>query len=187
MSELLSHARMAKMLGMSPNGLRKHVEAGNIPVAEQKGRFRRYDPEAAKAAYRDNVDQSKTRKDAPSARPARGRGTRKRSLMDEAASAPSTAARSPDSGQSFNKAKTAEKIFQAKLKEAQYKEKIGTLVSLDEVKQASFDAARTLRDKLMALPAQLSPFVSQEDMPTVTKMIHEFIKDLQEAARKIAD
>ena len=62
MSELISHARMAKMLGMSPNGLRKHVEAGNIPVAEQKGRFRRYDPEAAKAAYRDNVDLSKTRK-----------------------------------------------------------------------------------------------------------------------------
>ena len=88
--------------------------------------------------------------------------------------------------QSFNKAKTAEKIFQAKLKEAQYKEMIGTLVPLAEVKQASFDAARTLRDKLMALPAQLSPYVSQEDMPIVTKMIHEFIKDLQEAAGKIA-
>ncbi len=185
MSELISHARMAKMLGMSPNGLRKHVEAGNIPVAEQKGRFRRYDSEAVKAAYRDNVDLSKTRKDAKTS-PTRAKGTRKRSLMDEVASAPNTAARSPDSGQSFNKAKTAEKIFQAKLKEAQYKEMIGTLVPLAEVKQASFDAARTLRDKLMALPAQLSPYVSQEDMPIVTKMIHEFIKDLQEAAGKIA-
>ena len=97
-----------------------------------------------------------------------------------------TAGKGTDSAQSFNKAKTAEKIFQAKLKEAQYKEMIGTLVPLSEVKQASFDAARMLRDKLMALPAQLSPYVSQEDMPIVTKMIHEFIKDLQEAANKLA-
>lgn len=78
------------------------------------------------------------------------------------------------------------RIFQAKLKEAQYKEMIGSLIPRDEVKQASFETARMLRDKLMALPAQLSPYVSQEDMPIVTKMIHEFIKDLQETANAIA-
>ena len=185
MTDLISHTRMAKMLGMSLNGLKKHVEAGNIPVAKTSGKRRLYDPETAKAAYRDNVDLSKTRKP-ETERPARSRGARKRSLMDEVGTAPSSGSRAPDGAQSFNKAKTAEKIFQAKLKEAQYKEMIGTLVPLAEVKQASFDAARTLRDKLMALPAQLSPYVSQEDMPIVTKMIHEFIKDLQEAANKLA-
>lgn len=183
MSDLLSHAAMAKRLSMSPNGLRKHVEAGNIPVARKEGRQRWYDPAAVLAAYRDNVDRSKIRKS-----PAAG-AVRARAADDREHAAPAAAMPAPaggDTTQSFNKAKTAEKVFQAKLKEAQYKEKIGQLVSRDEVKALSFEVARTLRDRLLALPAQLAPYVSAEDLPAVTQMIHDLITDLQEAVANIA-
>ncbi|MCW5982459.1 MAG: hypothetical protein KIT09_30510 [Bryobacteraceae bacterium] len=61
------------------------------------------------------------------------------------------------SGASFAQARTAEMVFRARLKKLEFETRTGKLIGADEVKVKWFTIARTIRDKLLAMPAKLAP------------------------------
>jgi len=70
--------------------------------------------------------------------------------------APDTPVGMPQPG-SFAQARTAEMVFRARLRKLEYETKVGKFLLSDEVKVKWFTLCRTIRDKLLALPAKLAP------------------------------
>ena len=58
---------------------------------------------------------------------------------------------------SYAQAKLAEMVYRAKLRRLDYETRSGKLISADEVKAKWFVIERQIRDKLLAIPAKLSP------------------------------
>ena len=57
----------------------------------------------------------------------------------------------------FAQARLAEMVYRAKLRRLDYETRSGKLISADEVKAKWFVLGRQIRDKLLAIPAKLSP------------------------------
>ena len=58
---------------------------------------------------------------------------------------------------SYAQARLAEMVYRAKLRRLDYETRSGKLIPADEVKAKWFVIARQIRDKLLAIPAKLSP------------------------------
>ena len=56
----------------------------------------------------------------------------------------------------FNKARTADQVFVARIRELDYKERIGELIPIRDVEQAEFTAGRITRDRVLMVPARLA-------------------------------
>ena len=78
---------------------------------------------------------------------------------DTGQSAQSRAAVDPSGQQpsNFAQARLAEMVYRAKLRRLDYETRSGKLISADEVKAKWFVLGRQIRDKLLAIPAKLSP------------------------------
>ena len=58
---------------------------------------------------------------------------------------------------SYAQARLADMVYRAKLRRLDYETRSGRLIPADEVKAKWFVIARQIRDKLLAIPAKLSP------------------------------
>lgn len=75
----------------------------------------------------------------------------------------------------FNKAKLAEKTYQAKLKEIEYKKARGELLDIDEVRADAKATAEDVRGKLFAIAPKLAPQVVDKTPREAQRMIEEAI------------
>lgn len=55
----------------------------------------------------------------------------------------------------FNKAKTADQVYAAKLRELEYRERVGELIDVKEAARLAFTAFRALRDAMLNIPARV--------------------------------
>jgi len=62
----------------------------------------------------------------------------------------------------YSKARAVREHYQARLSKLEYEEKIGSLVSKDEVKIATFNAHRSMRDAMLNLPDRLAAMLAAE-------------------------
>jgi hypothetical protein len=79
----------------------------------------------------------------------------------------------------YIRAKTAEKIYKAKLVELAYKKQAGKLVEQESVRREAFTKGRKLRDILLASSKKIAPFVAAESSPEKCETL------LDEAFKKI--
>lgn len=79
--------------------------------------------------------------------------------------------------QQLNKAKLAEKTYQAKLKEMEYKKAVGELLDIAEVRADARKVAEDVRGKLMSIPQKLAQQI-------VTKSPREAQRLMEEAINK---
>lgn len=76
-----------------------------------------------------------------------GQAAQSRAVVDSSGQQPSN----------FAQARLAEMVYRAKLRRLDYETRSGKLISADEVKAKWFVLGRQIRDKLLAIPAKLSP------------------------------
>lgn len=131
---MLSQAQFAKEMGVSQEAVRLAIKSGRVVSwREEKGRVR-IDSEKAKAEWAAN-----TQKRTPVQQEMRG-----------------------VQGPTINQSRTILEEYRAKMAQADYEEKIGTLVLGDTVKKQAFASAREARDRLMNIPDRVAGLVAAE-------------------------
>ncbi len=78
----------------------------------------------------------------------------------------------------YQKARAMREAYAAKLAQLDYQQKVGQVVSKDEMKAALFSAGRQLRDTLTQLPTRLAPqLASEQDQHVISMMLAQEIND----------
>ena len=169
---------MAQRLGISYQALLKHIKSGSVkPV--MVGKKRMFDPAKTVQQFDDNVDLAMRRAQKQPAKLAQ-RPTPARPI------APAAGLPADGKAAALNTAKTAKETYLAKLKELEYQEKKGLLLNREQVRDKEFQTGRALRDRLLALPAQIRPFLIDGAMSEMEQLIDDIIKDLQNDIENIA-
>lgn len=86
--------------------------------------------------------------------------------------------------EAFNRARTAEKTYQAKLKEMEWKKSQGELISRDEVIADAASTAEELRGMLFAIPQRVSPLCEGKAAREIEVLIEDAINDALTALQK---
>lgn len=84
----------------------------------------------------------------------------------------------------YEAARTEKEIYRAKMAKLNYERMDGTLVLAEEVKKASFEAARLVRDSLLNIPNRISPIVAAEHD---AKKVHDLLdKEIRQCLETLA-
>lgn len=78
----------------------------------------------------------------------------------------------------YNKARLAEKVADAKLKELKYKEAEGQLIHINDVRADAMKTAGEIRAQLFSLPAQISARCEGKSARQIEKIITEGINEV---------
>jgi len=149
-ASLMSFSAYARHRGCSPAYITQLKKQGKIPVKNGK-----IDPVAADAALGACADPVKVAILAANAE-------RKAAAVAPAAAAPGV---DPTAGQPiglFNRAKTTDAEFVAKLRQVEYEERIGSLIAREAYAKGCEDAAVAARKAFEALQHRLAPVVAGE-------------------------
>jgi hypothetical protein len=155
-SELVSLREFARRKNWNPGYAHRLKTQGRLVVVDGK-----VDVEASERALAESAD------------PARAHLTRGRSGGAERdddepvpqAVAPGGAPLSQNA--TFNRARTATQVFDAKLKELEFKKRTGQLIDVGEARRLAFTAFRTLRDAILNVPARVQAEFAVETDPLV--------------------
>jgi len=85
---------------------------------------------------------------------------------------------------SYNRARLAEKTFQAKLKELEYKEAQGLLIPLAEVEKDAQEAAAAVRERLMSMAPRIAPLCEGRTAREIEPIIEDAINEALQALRR---
>lgn len=85
----------------------------------------------------------------------------------------------------YQTSRAVKESYSARMKKLEYEREAGELVHRDGVNKASFQVARILRDKLIALPARLAPKVTVEtdqkqNFKILTDEVENVIREIQD-------
>lgn len=87
----------------------------------------------------------------------------------------------------LTKAKLAEKTYQARLKELDYKSRTGALLDRDEVEAEAAALAEKVKAKLLAIPPRISSMcegrIARDIEEIITDAINDALRDLQSLKR----
>ncbi|MEG1112888.1 MAG: hypothetical protein RSE65_19465 [Hafnia sp.] len=145
---IVSKSEFARRKGISPAMVTKLCVSGRIPVLKSG----KLDFDKADAAYEDTRQVGR---EVSATNGKRGRSSAEQPELppDDAGLANGTSGVAAQ----YNKAKTAEKVYQAKLKKLEYEEKEGSLIAKDTVADDAFLAASELRSRLFSVGPRAAP------------------------------
>lgn len=147
--ELVGVSEAARLIGVNKSTLSRQVKKGIIP---NRGTEKRPLVNVAEVieARRNNVDTSK------SATPGLGLRAETVVAVESADIASAAAPAETQSRLDFNTARTASAAVDAKLKQLEYAKQTGLVVEKLTVEREAFSTARSLRDRLLAMPARIA-------------------------------
>lgn len=181
---------LARRIGVSDVAINKARANGRIPASlfsvRPSGRPYVIDLEAAERVVRSVLS--------PAAAPGQPRADKVRERqakaaapapVPEAAPAPASQPQAsiaddpvPMQAGGYQKARAMREAYAAKLAQLDYQQKVGQLVSKDDMKAALFSAGRQLRDTLTQLPTRLAPqLASEQDQHVISMMLAQEIND----------
>lgn len=165
MMAAISKSEFARRLGISPAMVTKLCRSGRIPVMKNG----KLDFEKASAAYEE------TRQVGREVSAENGKKGHKSVEQPELPSddAGLAGGGTPGVAAQFNKAKTAEKIYQAKLKKLEYEEKEGSLIAKDVVADDAFLAASELRSRLFSIAPRAAPRCEGKSAREIERIIED--------------
>jgi hypothetical protein len=77
----------------------------------------------------------------------------------------------------YNQARTAREVYEAKLAQLRYEQEVGKLVDVERVRAEFGKRVMTVRDQFLRMPERLAPLlVGQSDMDTVKRMLDAEIR-----------
>lgn len=162
---IVSKSEFARRKGISPAMVTKLCASGRIPVLKSG----KLDFDTASAAYEASKQVGR---EASAINGKKGhRSTEPELPGDDAGLAGGSTAVAAQ----FNKAKTAEKVYQAKLKKLEYKEKEGSLIAKDTVADDAFLAANELRSRLFSIAPRAAPRCEGKTAREIERIIEDEI------------
>ena len=147
---IMSLRQYARHRGVALSAVQKAIKSQRIATLPDG----RIDPDAADAGWKRN-----TRAYAPAV-------TRRPEPEEDEGS--------PFGASQYTKARAVREHYQARLAKIDYEERVGKLVSRDEVTVAAFTKARTVRDNLLNIPDRVAAMLAAEDDPTE---VHRILAD----------
>lgn len=164
MAELVSQSEYARRRDVSRQYVNKLVQQGRIPTDEKK----RIDPDTADAVLQMDADPARRLND-----------PEQENVPDPANSFEEEAAGGASGGHtSFARFRSAREAYQAKLAQLDYEERAGQLLRKSEVERETFDVARQVRDRFLALPQELAgALVKLADENEIKKYLRAKIRD----------
>lgn len=201
MSELLSQRQFAEKIGRSHVWVSKLVKQGKIPLVNKKipleEGLKAYEA-SQQLGYEGNREHAESqrkkaapKKDKPETK---AKTVKKKSepqsndsfdMPDDDDVLPSTGTVSVDKvAQMFNRAKLAEKTFQAKLKEMDFKEKQGLLLPKDVTEADAAATAEELRGLLFSIGPRIAPICEGKPAREIEVIIENAINDALHALKK---
>jgi hypothetical protein len=159
---------------VTPRQIRRLIQKGKIPKSALKPKGKRFivDPGKADVALSGSLSQvHKSRTAAPGKRTT---PTKKKKI------GPLTELEKRD--MTLAECQRLHERYKAALKQLEFDQKSGRLVSADEVKSAAFEIGRSIRDQIMNIAPRLGPILAGESDPNrITKMLHDqFRKALEQ-------
>ncbi|HGE7088405.1 TPA: hypothetical protein ACGB3K_005141 [Klebsiella aerogenes] len=163
---IVSKSEFARRKGISPAMVTKLCSSGRIPVLKSG----KLDFDKASAAYEATRQVGR---EVSAINGKKGRGTAEQPELpgDDAGLAGGTS----NVAAQFNKAKTAEKVYQAKLKKLEYEEKEGSLIAKDTVSDDAFLAANELRSRLFSIGPRAAPRCEGKPAREIERIIEDEI------------
>ncbi|EAX8479540.1 hypothetical protein LDR49_002727 [Salmonella enterica] len=164
---IVSKSEFARRKGISPAMVTKLCSSGRIPVLKSG----KLDFDKASEAY-EATRQVGREISAANGKKARGATPEQTELPPDDAG---LAGGSTAVAAQFNKAKTAEKVYQAKLKKLEYEEKEGSLIAKDTVADDAFLAANELRSRLFSIAPRAAPRCEGKTAREIERIIEDEI------------
>lgn len=168
--ELISQREYARRCRLSPSTVNEAIKRGRITLVEGK-----IDPVLADREWAENTDPSTPRNRIsgnPKHTRARGQVAQPMELGGGNYSADGNG-----SAAGYAKARAAREIYQAQLAKLQLDRQRGELVRADEVKIAAFNAARRVRNQLLALPGRVAAVLAAtEDAAQIQRILNDEIE-----------
>lgn len=198
MGERIAIREAARRLGVSDTAVRKAIQAGRVTVAgndPNNGRpllewpavqdqWQR-NSDSSKRSHVGSVPGSKRGKDAaaqgakPVQLPTSGAGGDNRQAMP-AADDTSAGGKGP----SYAQSRAIRELYAAKLAKLEYDEKLGKLVSADQLKVEAFKVHRRVRDAILNIPDRCSPHLASLTDPAD---VHAYLLgEINAALRQLA-
>ena len=190
--ELLSQRQFAQRIGRSNVWVSKLVKAGKIPT-DASGKIPLAEGLAAyEASQRVGYDANrehaaKQRTATPkAAAPAKSAPARQKKAAapdldipgdDDDQPMSSGSVSSARLAEAFNRARTAEKTYQAKLKELEYKEAQGLLIAKDAVEADAAATASAILEKLRSVGPRIAPLCEGKPAREIEAVIDAAIND----------
>ena len=166
----------AKHRNVSLKAVQKAVAAGRI-TKRSDGLI---DPDAADVSWVRNTSPR------PEATPKPASASPHHSVQHH----PTSASREPDpikleSGVEYSRARAVRESYLARLTKIDYEERLGKLISQDEVQVAAFNKFRQFRDRMLNIPDRLASEVAAESDPS---RVHALITaEIRKALLDFAD
>lgn len=170
-TKLMSQRQYARSRGLSHQAVSKAVKSGRIPT-EVAGNL---DPVVADAAWKANTRpraRLKTEAKRPAPPPLPPMET-----TDPEDEHDLAASERPDA--TFTAARALREVYMAKRAKLEYERAEGKLVSIEEVDSLAFESARSIRDRLMSLPARLAPVLfAARDISECHRLLEEAMREI---------
>ncbi|HZT29260.1 MAG TPA: hypothetical protein VFA33_05220 [Bryobacteraceae bacterium] len=154
----MSQRQYAKHVGLSRAAVQKAINSGRISTLSDG----RIDSDTADREWRENTE----------ARPA---GASKRQHDDDDAFGASQ----------YTKARAVREHYQARLAKLEYEEKVGSLISKDEVQIATFNKFRQYRDGMLNIPDRVAAMLAAET--DAAKCYEILATEIRKALNEFAD
>lgn len=159
---IMTQREYARQKGWNPGYVSKLIAKGVILVVDDK---RRIDSEQADAAIDAARDPQKDYM----------REVNQRQRMDSGRSpADGDNSSHPSKNTTYHQAKAATQVFEARLKELEYKTRLGKVVSLDDVVRAGRDIGAAFAAALDRMPDRIAPALAAE---TDANRIYEILQE----------
>lgn len=198
MSELIGIREAARRIGVSDTAVHKAIKSGRVTIA---GRTEKSDrpllawPQVLED-WKANSDSSKRHTVGPTGTSARRAKYAAGPPADELPTARQAAEQpGPEAMElggdrlrpgtpSLAQAKAVRENYLARLAKLEYEQKIGKLISADEVRLKAFNAARAARDALNTMEDRLAPILASiTDLQEVRRVLRE---DIRRTCERIA-
>lgn len=170
----VSIREFARQVGRSPSWISKMARQGKIPRNEdgsipiEEG-FLAYDK------FNREVEEPKPKSKKKEVEP----------LPDnDDAPMTSSASKAMNVTEAFNKARLAEKTYQAKLKEIEYKLKRGELIESEKVVADAQATAALVRERLMSIPVRVSGLCEGRTARDIEEILEDAINDVLKSFQK---
>lgn len=184
MPEYLSQRQFAKHAGVSHVRINRLVKEGRLP-SDDRGRVPLTEGlKAFEASKRPGYDANREH-----GRRQR-KNSRKKSEQKKVSSdttnvdIPSISVGTAAINEEFNKARLAEKIYQANLKKIEYQREKGELLEKDEVRADAMKIGAELREKLNAIPPRIAPLCEGLSAREIQDVIDTAINEALETLHK---
>lgn len=163
MSTLVSLREFARLKGWNPGYAHKLKAAGRLVMEVDERDREMVDVEASLERLAQTADPSKTHMQEVNARQRERAG----SSPPPASQAPPAAG--PSANATFNAARTAREVYEAKSAELEYRQKAGELVRVEDVRNEMAQRVAQMREHLLSLSARLAPVLANESDPRKIK------------------